>query len=87
MKLSEQTISAIVRALLNDRKKIAEDIGFWHGRVQVGLSGAHHLHQMTADLKENAKALIDLADSIAPWLKQHADWQSIAQHAAERATA
>lgn len=81
MKLSEQTVSAIARALLNDRKKISEDMAFWNGRIRAGLTGKHYVNELTANLQENANALIELADSIAPWLKQLPDWQSITQKA------
>ena len=76
MTLSEQSISAIARALLNERKALDESLWFWSapGRIRryphSGAAISHELH-------ENARALTDLADAHAPWLKQRSDWPAI----------
>lgn len=76
MTLSEQSISAIARALLNERKALDESLSFWStpGRIRrYPHSGAAINHE----LHENASALVELADAHAPWLKQRPDWPAI----------
>lgn len=76
MTLSEQTISAIARALLNERKALDESLAFWStpGRTRryphSGAAISHELH-------ENASALVELAEAHASWLKQRPDWPAI----------
>jgi hypothetical protein len=77
MTLSEQTISAIARALLNDRKALAKSLAFWNVTSSRQQLAGQHVESITRDLKENACALVELADGPAPWLKQRADWQTI----------
>ncbi len=77
MTLSETTISAIARALLNDRKTLAKSLAFWGSSSRAKQLAGQHVGAITRDLQENAEALIELADAIAPWLKQHPDWQTI----------
>jgi hypothetical protein len=80
MKLSETTVSSIVRALLHDRKSLSKSLGFWNvPGPRQGIAGTH-VDAITRDLRDNAKALAELADEIAPWLKQRPDWQSIVQN-------
>lgn len=77
MTLSETTISAIVRALLNDRKALSKSLAFWSAPGPAKQLAGQHVEAITRDLQENAKSLIELADAVAPWLKQHPDWQAI----------
>lgn len=76
MTLSEQSISAIARALLNERKALDESLAFWStpGRIRryphSGAAISHELH-------ENASALAELANAHAPWLRQRSDWPAI----------
>lgn len=76
MMLSEQTIGAIARALLNDRKALAESLEFWSVPARARRFPNRHA-AIAADLEENAGALTELADHFAPWLKQRADWPTI----------
>lgn len=77
MTLSEHTISAIARALLNDRRALSTGRAFWGDPGLRPHIARQHLESISRDLLENAQALADLADSCAPWLKQRPDWQSI----------
>lgn len=81
MTLSEQTISAIARALLNDRKALSKSLVFWSASGPAKLLAGQHVEAITRDLRENAFALAELADGLAPWLKQHPDWESVQEHA------
>jgi hypothetical protein len=69
---TEQTVSAIARALLNDRRDLSTQLAYW--KVQ-GYAG--HARFISAELKANADALTELAAAVAPWLKQRPDWPSI----------
>jgi hypothetical protein len=77
MILSEQTISAIARALLNDRKALSKSLVFWSATGPAKQLAGQHVEAITRDLRENASALVELADTVAPWLKRRADWQAI----------
>lgn len=77
MTLSETTISAIARALLNDRKALSKSLAFWTASGRAKQLAGRHVEAITRDLRENASALVELADGIAPWLKQHPDWRTI----------
>lgn len=77
MTLSEQTISAIARALLNDRKTLAKSLVFWNATSARQQLAGRHVDAITRDLRDNADALVELADGLAPWLKQRSDWQTI----------
>lgn len=83
MTLSETTISAIARALLNDRKALSKSLAFWTASGRAKQLAGRHIEAITRDLCENASALIELADGIAPWLKQHPDWPTIIAHEVE----
>lgn len=72
MKLSEHTISAIARALLDARRDLSKQLAYWRECQYTA-----HVDLVTTELRENANALAELADAIAPWLKQHPDWPSI----------
>jgi len=72
MKLSEHTISAIARALLDARRDLSKQLTYWRERQYTA-----YVDLITTDLRVNANALTELADTIAPWLKQHPDWPSI----------
>lgn len=76
MTLSEQTVSAIARALLNDRKALAESLEFWSDPGRARRYPNRHA-AIVADLDENASALAELAEQFAPWLKQRSDWPTI----------
>lgn len=76
MSLSEKTISAIARALLNDRKALDKSLAYWSAPGRRRVSGKH-IAAISRDLRENATALVELADGLAPWLKQLPDWQTI----------
>lgn len=76
MTLSEQTISAIARALLNDRKALAKSHAYWSAPGRRRISG-QHIEAIARDQRDNALALVELADGLAPWLKQRDDWQTI----------
>jgi hypothetical protein len=69
---TEHAISAIARALLNDRRDLSLQLAYWQGHGYAG-----HARVITAELQANADALTELADAIAPWLKQRPDWPSI----------
>lgn len=77
MTLSEKTISAIARALLNDRKALSKSLAFWSSSGPAKQLAGQHVDAITRDLNENANALVELANGPAPWLKQRADWQNI----------
>lgn len=77
MTLSEQTISAIARALLNDRRALSTGRAFWGDPGLRAHIARQHLESISRDLLENARALSELANSCAPWLKQRPEWQSI----------
>lgn len=77
MTLSEQTISAIARALLNDRRALSTGRAYWGDPGLRQQIARQHLESLSRDLLENAQALVELADSCAPWLKQHPDWDAI----------
>lgn len=87
MTLSETTISAIARALLNDRKALSKSLLFWSAPGPAKQLAGQHVDAITRDLRENANALVELADGLAPWLKQRPDWQSITQHETNKETA
>ncbi len=72
MKLTEHAISAIVRALLNDRRDLSVQLAYWQGHGYAG-----HARVINAELRANADALTELAAIVAPWLKQRPDWSSI----------
>jgi FPC/CPF motif-containing protein YcgG len=80
MTLSETTIGAITRALLNDRKALSKSLVFWSAPGPAKLLAGQHVHAIDRDLRENASALVELANNLAPWLKQHPDWQAIANY-------
>jgi hypothetical protein len=77
MTLSETTISAIARALLNDRKALSKSLVFWNSPGPAKQLAGQHINAITRDLRENAGALVELANGVAPWLKQHPDWLTI----------
>lgn len=76
MTLSEQSVSAIARALLNDRRALAESLEFWSASGRARRYPNRHA-AIVADLDENASALAELAEVFAPWLKQRNDWPTI----------
>lgn len=78
MTLSEQSVSAIARALLNDRKTLVESLEFWSDPGRARRYPNRHA-AIVADLDENASALAELAEGFAPWLKQRNDWPTIAR--------
>lgn len=80
MNLSEKAVSAIVRALLNDRKTLLKSLVFWNARGPAKQLARQHVEAITRDLSENANALAELADGVAPWLKQHRDWHDITNY-------
>jgi hypothetical protein len=73
MRFSERAISAIARALLNDRRDLSTQFAYWK---EQGYEG--HARSINTELQANSDALKELADTIAPWLKQRPDWASIA---------
>jgi hypothetical protein len=77
MTFSENTIGAIARSLLNDRQALSTGRLFWGDPGLRQPIARQHLESIARDLLENARALAELADSCAPWLKQRPDWQSI----------
>lgn len=77
MTLSEKTIGAIARALLHDRQALSTGRLFWGDPGLRQPIARQHLESISRDLLENTRALVELADSCAPWLKQRPDWQSI----------
>ena len=76
MTLSEEAVSAIARALLNDRKTLDDSLAFWSapGRMRRYPNSSAAISD---ELRENASALAELANAFAPWLKQRPDWQAI----------
>lgn len=76
MILSEQTISAVVRALLSDRKVLLKSHAYWSAPGRRRIAG-QHVDAVNRDLSENARALAEIAEGLAPWLKQRPDWQNI----------
>lgn len=86
MTFSEKTIGAIARALLNDRKALSKSLAFWSipgPRQQIA---GQHVAAITRDMAENAGALVELGDGVAPWLKQLPEWQAISSTAASTST-
>jgi len=86
MKLSEQAVSAIARALINDHKTLSKSLAFWTAPGRAKQLAGRHVEAIARDLRENADALIELADGIAPWLKRRADWQSITRNESKKAS-
>ncbi|MFC5551779.1 hypothetical protein [Massilia aerilata] len=80
MTLSETTISAIARALLNDRKALSKSLVFWSAPGRTKQLADQHVDAIDRDLQENASALVELANGAAPWLKQRLDWQDITNY-------
>ena len=80
MTLSETTISAIARALRNDRKALSKSLVFWSAPGRAKQLAGRHVESITRDLQENAIALVELANDAAPWLKQLPDWQEITNY-------
>ena len=76
MILSQSTISAIVSALLHEREKLAADLAFWSSRPTRVAKKAHY-QQVKQLLQDNATAIAELANGLAPWLKQHPEYTSI----------
>lgn len=66
MKLSEQAVSAIARALINDHNALSKSLAFWTAPGRAKRLSGRHVEAIARDLRENADALIQLADSIAP---------------------
>ena len=70
MSLSQASISAIVAALLHERTALIDDLAFWAAHWRR--PGKATLHaQARAALQANTAALTELAENMAPWLKQH----------------
>lgn len=79
MALSERTIGTIARALLNDQQALSKDFAFWstpERLVRYPEAGA----AVSDLLHDSTFALIELADTHAPWLKQRSDWEAIANN-------
>lgn len=76
MTLSERTIGTIARALLNDQQALSKDFAFWSTPDRV-IRYPSARAAVSDLLHENTFALTELADTLAPWLKQRADWQAI----------
>lgn len=74
--LTEEAVGTIARALLNDRKALAESLAFWSDPSRARRYPNRHA-AIVADLDENANALAELAELFAPWLKQRNDWPTI----------
>jgi hypothetical protein len=74
--LTEEAVGTIARALLNDRKALAESLAFWSDPSRARRYPNRH-KAIVADLDENATALAELAEFFAPWLKQRNDWSTI----------
>lgn len=70
MSLSQASISAIVAALLHERTALVDDLAFW-GAHWRRPGKATFYEQVCNALQANTAALTELADSMAPWLKQH----------------
>ena len=70
MSLSQASISAIVTALLHERAVLDDDLAFW-GAHWRRPGKATFYNQVRAALQANTEALTELADGMAPWLKQH----------------
>lgn len=79
---SEGAISGMVRALIKDRRDLAESIDFWKQRAENIRLGFDPMPALDAELKENTAALIELAEGAAPWIKQHINWPLISNHLA-----
>jgi hypothetical protein len=80
MKFSEKTVGAIARALINDRKALSKSLAFWSAPGRSQQLAGQHVETISRDLQENAGALAELAEAVAPWLKQRPDWQTIIQN-------
>lgn len=77
MSLSQPTISAIVSALLHEREDLKDDLVFWS--LHASHVAKTHCQQIAQSLQDNAAALTELANGMAPWLKQHPQYGFITQ--------
>ncbi|MDK6079685.1 hypothetical protein [Massilia varians] len=85
MTLSQRTIGTIARALLNDQQALSKDFAFWstpERLVRYPEAGA----AVSDLLHESTFALIELADTVAPWLKQRPDWEAITNNTPQSQT-
>jgi hypothetical protein len=73
MSLSQPAISAIVSALLHERKTLAADLAFWSARARRA-GKTSYCQQISQSLQENTTALVELANGMAPWLRQHPEY-------------
>lgn len=76
MSLSQPTISTIVLGLLRSRESLEAELRFWSDCTRPA-DKTLYCQQINQSLNDNASALIELANGIAPWLKQHPDYASI----------
>jgi hypothetical protein len=78
MSLSETSISAIASALLHERDRLSAELAFW-SECPRRADRARYCGQIDLSLAENAAALVELANGMAPWLKQHPEYVSTIQ--------
>ena len=78
---SEGAVGAIARALVKDRRDLSESLEFWRahpaGRKRMVCDP---LETISSELHENSAALVELAETSAPWLKQHHEWPLICKN-------